>query len=110
MIAELKDKGIDYLTDQDTEENLNLRDGFRNYISVLHDLCAYNQMPLPLYEVKQEVGQGNDKEFTIVCTLGENVTYGYGRSKRAAKLNAAEEMWNVLKAYSEANNQEYVEN
>lgn len=105
----MKDNGIDYSTNQEPEDNLSKFGGFRNFMTALHELCAYNQMPGPKYELEQEIGEGFEKEFSFMCTLGENVVYGYGRSKRAAKLKAAEEMWNILKAAAGTENQEYAE-
>lgn len=55
------------------------------------------KLALPQYEVVEEKGQPNDKNFILSCRVGSGLeTRGEGRNKKIAKRNAAIEMLKII--------------
>ena len=65
----------------------------KDFISALQHYAVKRNMTQPLYEFQMSHGEAHNLTFTIRCTLGEHVEFGEGKSKRAAKKEAARLMW-----------------
>ena len=77
--------------------------GAPNVKGQLQELCQQNSLLIPIYKPIGVKGQSHDREFTIKCTVrdgnGDTLeeTYGNGKSKRAAEVDAATKLYNKLK-------------
>ncbi|XP_070496388.1 protein Loquacious isoform X2 [Chironomus tepperi] len=67
-----------------------------NPIGVLQELCMQKHWPAPKYEVEVEIGLPHERQFTIACTVLKFREVGTGKSKKIAKRQAAQKMWERL--------------
>jgi RISC-loading complex subunit TARBP2 len=70
-----------------------------NPIGVLQEFCMQKHWPPPQYEVEVEVGLPHERQFTIACVLKFREV-GTGKSKKIAKRQAAQRMWERLQNQS----------
>ena len=82
--------------------HFNQESQMENFVGNVIHYCNALKLPTPVYEVLTETGQGNDKMYTVVCTLGDEETSGEGRNKRLAKQQAALKMCEILKKLFDA--------
>jgi hypothetical protein len=66
----------------------------RNYIGILQEYCQKKKVGLPTY--KEVSCDGSAYKFKISCKLGLNTMYGFGSSKKEAKMMAAEKMLELI--------------
>lgn len=52
--------------------------------------------PPPTYETEMEVGLPHERQFTIACAVLKYREVGKGKSKKIAKRQAAQKMWQRL--------------
>ena len=77
--------------------------GAPNIKGQLQELCQQNLLLIPIYKTIGVKGQSHDREFTIKCTVQDRngdvleETYGNGKSKRTAEVDAATKLYNKLK-------------
>ena len=77
--------------------------GAPNVKGQLQELCQQNLFQIPIYKTIGVKGQSHNPDFTIKCTVrdgnGDSLeeTYGNGKSKRAAEVDAATKLYNKLK-------------
>ena len=77
--------------------------GAPNVKGQLQELCQQNSLQIPVYKAIGVKGQSHDREFTIKCTVRDGngdiieETYGNGKSKRTAEVDAATKLYNKLK-------------
>lgn len=66
--------------------------------TLLQEALQARRLPLPKYRIEEQVGEGNEAEFTIACDLGElgKITYAKANSRRAAEQAAAKEAFDWL--------------
>ena len=62
---------------------------FHDYKTALQELAQGNGLPLPEYNVVDEVGPDHDKTFVVEVRLGSLLTRGEGSSKKEAQQQAA---------------------
>lgn len=67
-----------------------------NPIGVLQEFCMQKKWPPPQYEVEIEVGLPHERQFTIGCIVLKYREVGMGKSKKIAKRQAAQKMWQKL--------------
>ncbi|KAL8580802.1 hypothetical protein ACOMHN_017306 [Nucella lapillus] len=75
-------------------------DGVGNPIGELQEFTQKKLMKPPIYEFSNEQGPPHNREFVCTIKLGKFVETGAGRSKKAAKRNAAAKMMDHLKNVS----------
>ncbi|KAG5674542.1 hypothetical protein PVAND_004502 [Polypedilum vanderplanki] len=71
-----------------------------NPIGILQELCMQRHWPPPQYEVEVEIGLPHCREFTIACCVLKFREVGTGKSKKVAKRQAAQRMWERLQNQS----------
>lgn len=69
-----------------------------NPIGVLQEFCMSRHWPPPSYEVEIEVGLPHERMFTIACIVLKYREVGTGKSKKIAKRQAAQKMWERLQS------------
>jgi RISC-loading complex subunit TARBP2 len=69
-----------------------------NPIGVLQEFCMSRHWPPPSYEVEIEVGLPHERLFTIACIVLKYREDGTGKSKKIAKRQAAQKMWERLQS------------
>lgn len=69
-----------------------------NPIGVLQEFCMSRHWPPPSYEVEIEVGLPHERLFTIACIVLKYREVGTGKSKKIAKRQAAQKMWERLQS------------
>jgi len=69
---------------------------YKDFKSYLQEITQREYKTLPRYRIVEAVGPEHDKEFTVECRVGELITKGKGKTKKAAEQKAAEEMLKVL--------------
>jgi len=62
---------------------------FHDYKTALQELAQGKGLPLPEYNVVDEVGPDHDKTFIVEVKVGSHVTRGEGSSKKEAQQQAA---------------------
>ncbi|GAC1430402.1 MAG: ribonuclease III [Thermoanaerobaculia bacterium] len=62
---------------------------FHDYKTALQELAQGKGLPLPEYNVTEEVGPDHDKTFVVDVKVGSLVTRGEGSSKKEAQQEAA---------------------
>jgi ribonuclease-3 len=62
---------------------------FHDYKTALQELAQGRGLPLPEYNVVEEVGPDHDKRFVVEVKVGSLVTRGEGSSKKEAQQQAA---------------------
>lgn len=67
-----------------------------NPIGWLQEMCMARRWPPPAYETEMEVGLPHERQFTIACTVLSYREVGKGKSKKIAKRQAAQRMWQRL--------------
>ncbi|XP_054286754.1 interferon-inducible double-stranded RNA-dependent protein kinase activator A homolog isoform X1 [Macrosteles quadrilineatus] len=76
-----------------------------NPIGLLQELCMSRRWPPPTYQTEHEEGLPHERQFTIACVVFKFKEIGTGKSKKLAKRQAANKMWNKLKDINvESNN------
>lgn len=65
-----------------------------NCINKLQEISMKDGYALPLYNNERILGPHHKREFEIDCVWRSERTTGGGRSKKDAKLDAAQRMWN----------------
>ncbi len=61
--------------------------------------CLRLKLAIPQYELVEEKGQPNEKNFVLSCRVGAGLeTRGEGRNKKIAKRNAAIEMLKIIES------------
>jgi ribonuclease-3 len=69
----------------------------RNYKALLQEFTQAKFKQLPNYRVVEALGPDHDKGFTVEVMLGDRVFgTGWGKSKRAAEMEAARSAWEKL--------------
>lgn len=68
-----------------------------NPIGLLQELCMSRRWPPPAYETEHEEGLPHERQFTIACIVFKFKEIGTGKSKKLAKRQAANKMWNRVK-------------
>ncbi|XP_076471284.1 RISC-loading complex subunit tarbp2-like [Babylonia areolata] len=84
------------------KENNGGEDGVGNPIGELQEFTQKKLMKPPIYEFSNEQGPPHNREFVCTIKLGKFVETGSGRSKKAAKRNAAAKMMDHIKNVSGA--------
>uniref|UniRef100_A0A914WTQ1 DRBM domain-containing protein n=1 Tax=Plectus sambesii TaxID=2011161 RepID=A0A914WTQ1_9BILA len=70
-----------------------------NPVGKVNEKCLRMKLAIPQYEVVEEKGQPNDKNFVLSCRVGSGLeTRGEGRNKKIAKRNAAIEMLKIIES------------
>lgn len=67
-----------------------------NPIGLLQEFCMQKHWPPPQYQVEVEVGRPHEKEFSIRCTVLKFCEIGTGKSKKIAKRQAAQKLYERL--------------
>ncbi|XP_053697792.1 interferon-inducible double-stranded RNA-dependent protein kinase activator A homolog isoform X4 [Sabethes cyaneus] len=67
-----------------------------NPIGWLQEMCMARRWPPPTYETEMEVGLPHERQFTIACSVLKYHEVGKGKSKKIAKRQAAQRMWQRL--------------
>ncbi|XP_035778106.1 interferon-inducible double-stranded RNA-dependent protein kinase activator A homolog isoform X2 [Anopheles albimanus] len=67
-----------------------------NPIGWLQEMCMARRWPPPMYETEMEVGLPHERQFTIACVVLKFREVGEGKSKKVAKRQAAQKMWQRL--------------
>lgn len=67
-----------------------------NPIGWLQEMCMARRWPPPLYEMEMEEGLPHERQFTIACVVLKYHEVGEGKSKKIAKRQAAQKMWQRL--------------
>src|SRR5713226_5868458 len=62
---------------------------FQDYKTALQELAQGKGLPLPEYNVVDEVGPDHDKRFVVEVKVGAHVARGEGSSKKEAQQQAA---------------------
>ncbi|KAL0268045.1 UNVERIFIED_CONTAM: hypothetical protein PYX00_010128 [Menopon gallinae] len=70
-----------------------------NPIGTLQEMCMARRWPPPTYEMTSEEGPPHERQFTIACVLLKYREIGTGKSKKSAKRQAANKMWEKLQEY-----------
>lgn len=99
--AQLKEKALKRpLVPEHSRENavenkkLRVAPG-QNYIGPLIQLCSKKFVELPLYKI-DETGPAHMKTFSVTCSVSTLTAYGYGKTKKQAKNEAAFKMWEMI--------------
>lgn len=72
------------------------KNSLSNPIGMLQEFCMQKHWPPPQYQVEVEVGRPHEKEFSIRCTVLKFCEIGTGKSKKIAKRQAAEKLFERL--------------
>uniref|UniRef100_A0A182MJ00 DRBM domain-containing protein n=1 Tax=Anopheles culicifacies TaxID=139723 RepID=A0A182MJ00_9DIPT len=67
-----------------------------NPIGWLQEMCMARRWPPPTYETETEKGLPHERQFTIACVVLKLREVGEGKSKKIAKRQAAQKMWQRL--------------
>ncbi|XP_035915091.1 interferon-inducible double-stranded RNA-dependent protein kinase activator A homolog B-like [Anopheles stephensi] len=67
-----------------------------NPIGWLQEMCMARRWPPPTYETETEKGLPHERQFTIACVVLKHREVGEGKSKKIAKRQAAQKMWQRL--------------
>lgn len=67
-----------------------------NPIGWLQEMCMARRWPPPTYETETEEGLPHERQFTIACVVLKYREVGEGKSKKIAKRQAAQKMWQRL--------------
>ncbi|XP_049279557.1 RISC-loading complex subunit tarbp2 isoform X2 [Anopheles funestus] len=67
-----------------------------NPIGWLQEMCMARRWPPPTYETETEKGLPHERQFTIACVVLKFREVGEGKSKKVAKRQAAQKMWQRL--------------
>ncbi|XP_058126425.1 RISC-loading complex subunit tarbp2-like [Anopheles coustani] len=67
-----------------------------NPIVWLQKMCIARSWPSPLYEMEMEEVLPHERQFTIACVVLKYHEVGEGKSKKIAKRQAAQKMWQRL--------------
>uniref|UniRef100_A0A182P4B9 DRBM domain-containing protein n=1 Tax=Anopheles epiroticus TaxID=199890 RepID=A0A182P4B9_9DIPT len=67
-----------------------------NPIGWLQEMCMARRLPPPTYETETEEGLPHERQFTIACVVLNYREVGEGKSKKIAKRQAAQKMWQRL--------------
>nr|CAD7424081.1 unnamed protein product [Timema monikensis] len=67
-----------------------------NPIGMLQEICMSRRWPPPSYDLTSEEGLPHERLFTIQCTVFKQKETGTGKSKKLAKRQAANKMWEKL--------------
>ncbi|XP_053677007.1 RISC-loading complex subunit tarbp2 [Anopheles nili] len=67
-----------------------------NPIGWLQEMCMARRWPPPMYETETEEGLPHERQFTIACLVLKFREVGEGKSKKIAKRQAAQKMWQRL--------------
>uniref|UniRef100_A0A182XG93 DRBM domain-containing protein n=1 Tax=Anopheles quadriannulatus TaxID=34691 RepID=A0A182XG93_ANOQN len=67
-----------------------------NPIGWLQEMCMARRLPPPTYETETEEGLPHERQFTIACVVLNYREVGEGKSKKIAKRQAAQRMWQRL--------------
>ena len=68
-----------------------------NYKALLQEFTQAEYKQLPTYRMVEASGPDHDKDFTIEVTLGDTILgTGWGKSKRAAEMEAARSAWKKM--------------
>jgi RISC-loading complex subunit TARBP2 len=78
--------------------NFDEKNQMGNPIGVLQEFCMSKHWPPPQYEVEVEVGLPHERQFTIGCLVLKFREVGMGKSKKIAKRQAAQKMWERLQS------------
>lgn len=68
----------------------------RNFVGAVLDYAAQKKLNEPVYELETETGPAQDKHFTVRCTFDNLTSSGSGATKKIAKQQAGEDMWNLI--------------
>jgi RISC-loading complex subunit TARBP2 len=86
------------ITATSTNTNFDEKNQMGNPIGVLQEFCMSKHWPPPSYEVEVEVGLPHERQFTIGCLVLKYREVGMGKSKKIAKRQAAQKMWERLQS------------
>ncbi|XP_043467958.1 uncharacterized protein LOC122502120 [Leptopilina heterotoma] len=67
----------------------------QNFIGPLIQLCSKKFMELPQYKI-DETGPAHMKTFSVTCSVSTLTAYGYGKTKKQARNEAAFKMWEMI--------------
>lgn len=81
-------------------------DGIGNPIGELQEFTQKKLMKPPIYEFSNEQGPPHNREFVCTIKLGKYSEKGAGRSKKAAKRNAAAKMMEYIKSIAVVDNEQ----
>lgn len=81
-----------------SSSNFDEKNQMGNPIGVLQEFCMSKHWPPPQYEVEVEVGLPHERQFTIGCLVLKLREVGMGKSKKIAKRQAAQKMWERLQS------------
>lgn len=86
------------LNTSSSSTNFDEKNQMGNPIGVLQEFCMSKHWPPPQYEVEVEVGLPHERQFTIGCLVLKYREVGMGKSKKIAKRQAAQKMWERLQS------------
>ncbi|CRL02681.1 CLUMA_CG015794, isoform A [Clunio marinus] len=86
------------LNTSSSSTNFDEKNQMGNPIGVLQEFCMSKHWPPPQYEVEVEVGLPHERQFTIGCLVLKFREVGMGKSKKIAKRQAAQKMWERLQS------------
>uniref|UniRef100_A0A182MT42 DRBM domain-containing protein n=1 Tax=Anopheles culicifacies TaxID=139723 RepID=A0A182MT42_9DIPT len=67
-----------------------------NPIGWLQEMCMSRRWAPPMYKTETEKGLPHERQFTIACVVKQYQEVGEGKSKKIAKRQAAQKMWQRL--------------
>jgi ribonuclease III len=70
-----------------------------NFVGLLQSFCKRENYDGPHYSEILVEGPAHQKSFAVQCIVNDQKTVGKGSSKKLAKQQAAEFMWEALKAH-----------
>lgn len=76
------------------------KNSMNNPIGMLQEFCMQKHWPPPQYQVEVEIGRPHEKEFSIRCTVLKFCEIGTGKSKKIAKRQAAQRIYERLQNLS----------
>uniref|UniRef100_A0A182SZU0 DRBM domain-containing protein n=1 Tax=Anopheles maculatus TaxID=74869 RepID=A0A182SZU0_9DIPT len=84
-----------YVNEEPPEVNIE-EEPTGNPIGWLQEMCMARRWPPPTYETETEQGLPHERQFTIACVVLKHREVGEGKSKKIAKRQAAQKMWQRL--------------
>lgn len=84
-----------YVNDE-AQDTSNEEEPSGNPIGWLQEMCMARRWPPPTYETETEKGLPHERQFTIACVVLKHREVGEGKSKKIAKRQAAQKMWQRL--------------
>lgn len=82
---------------QEMQSSYGEEKAINNPIGSLQEMCMSRHWPPPKYTMEGEEGLPHERQFTIVCSILKYRQVGQGKSKKIAKRQAAQKMWQALR-------------